>query len=221
MEKKDKIFIGVDEAGRGPLFGSVYTGAVILPDGEEEFDRSILKDSKKFSSEKKITDVFNYIIENCKYFSVDYSTQEEIDTLNILQATQRSMHKSIQSVVEKLMAEEDRLIDKTQLLKRIVILVDGNYFKPFTYFYNDSLYGINYECVIKGDSIHKEISAASILAKVSRDKYIKDFVENNPEYQEKYELLSNKGYGTKKHIEGIKQYGYSNFHRKSFKLKNI
>lgn len=221
MEKKDKIFIGVDEAGRGPLFGSVYTGAVILPDCEEEFDRSILKDSKKFSSEKKITDVFNYIIENCKYFSVDYSTREEIDTLNILQATQRSMHKSIQSVIEKLMAEEDRLIDKTPLLKRIVILVDGNYFKPFTYFYNDSLYGINYECVIKGDSIHKEISAASILAKVSRDKYIKDFVENNPEYQEKYELLSNKGYGTKKHIEGIKQYGYSKFHRKSFKLKNI
>ena len=221
MEKKDKIFIGVDEAGRGPLFGSVYTSAVILPECEEEFDRSILKDSKKFTSEKKINQVFDYIIDNCDYFSIDYSTQEEIDKFNILQATQRSMHKSIHNVIEKLMNSEERLIDKTSLLKSIVILVDGNYFKPFTYLYNDNLYGINHECVIKGDSIHKEISAASILAKVSRDKYIKEFIEENPDYQEKYELLSNKGYGTKKHIEGIKKYGYSEFHRKSFKLKNI
>tara|TARA_Y100000389_G_scaffold84002_1_gene80629 strand:+ start:2804 stop:3469 length:666 start_codon:yes stop_codon:yes gene_type:complete len=221
MEKKDKIFIGVDEAGRGPLFGSVYTSAAILPDCEEEFDRSVLKDSKKFTSEKKINQVFDYIIDNCHYFSIDYSTQEEIDKFNILQATQRSMHKSIHNVIEKLMNSEERLIDKTSLLKSIVILVDGNYFKPFTYLYNDNLYGINYECVIKGDSIHKEISAASILAKVSRDKYIKEFIEENPDYQEKYELLSNKGYGTKKHIEGIKKYGYSEFHRKSFKLKNI
>lgn len=221
MEKKDKIFIGVDEAGRGPLFGSVYTSAVILPEDEEEFDRSLLKDSKKFTSEKKINQVFDYIIDKCDYFSIDYSKQEEIDKFNILQATQRSMHKSIHNVIEKLMNSEERLIDKTSLLKSIVILVDGNYFKPFTYLYNDNLYGINHECVIKGDSIHKEISAASILAKVSRDKYIKDFIEENPDYQEKYELLSNKGYGTKKHIEGIKKYGYSEFHRKSFKLKNI
>lgn len=221
MEKKDKIFIGVDEAGRGPLFGSVYTSAVILPDCEEEFDRSVLKDSKKFTSEKKINQVFDYIIDNCHYFSIDYSTQEEIDKFNILQATQRSMHKSIHNVIEKLMNSEERLIDKTSLLKSIVILVDGNYFKPFTYLYNDNLYGINHKCVIKGDSIHKEISAASILAKVSRDKYIKEFIEENPDYQKKYELLSNKGYGTKKHIEGIKKYGYSEFHRKSFKLKNI
>ena len=90
------------------------------------------------------------------------------------------------------------------LLKQIVILVDGNYFKPFTYLYNDNLYPIQHKCIVKGDSLHKEISAASILAKVFRDKYIKDFVQENPEYQEKYGLLSNKGYGTKAHIDGIR-----------------
>ena len=224
MEEKGQIFIGVDEAGRGPLFGSVYTSAVILPENEEYFDRSLLKDSKKFTSEKKINQVSDYIIENCNHYSIDFSSEKEIDKYNILQATQRSMHKSVYNVIEQLMNNtdnEERAIDKIQLLKSILILVDGNYFKPFTYLYKDNLYGIQHECIVKGDSLHKEISAASILAKVSRDKYIKDFVNENPEYQERYKLLSNKGYGTKAHVEGIKQYGYSVFHRKSFKLKNI
>ena len=75
--------------------------------------------------------------------------------------------------------------------------------------------------MVKGDQLHKEISAASIIAKVERDNYIIDFVNKNPEYEERYNLLSNKGYGTKKHIEGIRKYGYSEFHRKSFKLKNL
>jgi ribonuclease HII len=134
------------------------------------------------------------------------------------------MHKSIYNVIEQIMNHPqniERQVDCHYLLNSIVILVDGNYFKPFTYLYNDNLYPIKYRCVIKGDSLHKEISAASILAKVSRDKYIKEFIQEHPEYQEKYGLLSNKGYGTKVHIEGIRQHGYSQFHRKSFKLKNI
>ena len=73
----------------------------------------------------------------------------------------------------------------------------------------------------KGDDLCKEISAASILAKVSRDKYIEDFIKENPEYDEKYGLLKNKGYGTKQHREGIKEFGYSPYHRKSFKLKSL
>jgi len=223
MNPQIKITIGVDEAGRGPLFGNVYTSAVVLPNDEEVFDRSILKDSKKFTSEKKINEVSKYIIENCEYSSVDYCTHDDIDKYNILQATQKSMHNSIRNVIDQIMKNdtEDNIQIKRQILKDITIRVDGNYFKPFTYLFNDELYAIKHECVIKGDSLHKEISAASILAKVSRDKYIKNFVEENPEYQEKYGLLSNKGYGTKAHIEGIKQHGYSPFHRKSFKLKNI
>ncbi len=224
MEEKRQIFIGVDEAGRGPLFGPVYTSAVILPENEEAFDKSILKDSKKFTSKKKINEANDYIIENCNYYSIDFSSEKEIDKYNILQATQRSMHKSIYNVIQQLMNNpdhEERAIEKSQILKSILILVDGNYFKPFTYLYKDNLYAIQYECIVKGDTLHKEISAASILAKVSRDKYIKDFVNENPEYEDRYKLLSNKGYGTKAHVDGIKIYGHSEFHRKSFKLKNL
>ena len=224
MAEKRPIIIGVDEAGRGPLFGPVYTGAVVLPENDELFNKSVLKDSKKFTSEKKINEVSDYIIQNCEYYSVDYCDHLEIDKYNILQATQRSMHKSVNNVIDKIINHPqniERGVDNHYLLRSIVILVDGNYFKPFTYLYNDNLYPIQYKCVIKGDSLHKEISAASIMAKVFRDKYIKGFVEENPDYQEKYGLLSNKGYGTKAHIEGIRQHGYSPFHRKSFKLKNI
>ena len=225
----ETIIIGVDEAGRGPLFGDVYTSAVILP--VDNFDRTILKDSKKYSSHKKIAEAYDYIIENCLSYSIDYMTHREIDKYNILQATQKSMHTSIRNVINvelekiKMNNAENNNINLRQIIKdffqKLLILVDGNYFKPFTYLYEDELYSIKYECVVKGDHLHKEISAASILAKVSRDKYITTFVEDNPEYEEKYKLSKNKGYGTKEHREGIKKYGYSEFHRKTFKLKEM
>ena len=85
--------------------------------------------------------------------------------------------------------------------------------------YNEKIHWVPYECVVKGDSIHKCISAASILAKVERDLYIKELCENEPQLNDYYDLLKNKGYGTKKHIEGIKLYGQSEYHRKTFKLK--
>lgn len=222
----ETIIIGVDEAGRGPLFGDVYTSAVILP--VDDFDRAILKDSKKYSSHKKITQAYDYIIENCLSYSIDFLTHREIDKYNILQATQKSMHISIRRVIN---AEIERVKRKNNhvssraivkdLFQKLLILVDGNYFKPFTYLYENELYSIKHRCVIKGDHLHKEISAASVLAKVSRDKYITSFVEDNPEYEEKYKLSKNKGYGTKEHREGIKKYGYSEFHRKTFKLKEM
>ena len=213
-EINETIVIGVDEAGRGPLFGKVYTSAVILP-SNENFDKSKLKDSKKFSSKKKIKEVFEYIKENCNYYGIDSADVDEIDKYNILQATQRSMHRSISQVITKLLETNN----DSNIFKKIIIYVDGNYFNTFKYFYNDCFHIISHECVIKGDSIHKEISGASILAKVSRDKYIEEFIEKNPEYDEKYGLLSNKGYAAKVHIDGIKKYGYSPYHRKSFKLK--
>ena len=103
MEDKKSIFIGVDEAGRGPLFGPVYVGAVVLPNNEEDFDKSILKDSKKFTSEKKINEASDYIIQNCEYYSVNSSNHEEIDKYNILQATQRSMHNCVHDIIEQIM----------------------------------------------------------------------------------------------------------------------
>jgi len=203
--------IGIDEAGRGPLLGRVYTSAVILP--EEGFDLTCLKDSKKFTSKKKITEVSNYIKEKALYYSISYSDENDIDTLNILGATIKSMKESAKHVITQYIEKND--------IRNIKLYVDGTNFKPL--FYNNNTYSlyIPYECVVKGDSIHKCISAASILAKVERDNYIENLCNKYPELDERYDLKKNKGYGTKKHIEGIKQYGYSEFHRKSFKLKSI
>ena len=215
----EEIIIGVDEAGRGPLFGDVYTGAVILPD-EDELDRTKLKDSKKFTSKKKIKEVFENIKEKCMFYGIDSANHEEIDKYNILQATQRSMHRSIHKVITKLIEYEiQNNTFELSLFNKIKICVDGNYFNTFKYFYNEQFYILNHICLVKGDDICKEISGASILAKVSRDQYIEKFIEENPEYDERYGLLSNKGYAAKVHIEGIKKYGYSPYHRKSFKLK--
>ena len=196
--------IGVDEAGRGPLLGRVYTAAVILSD---DFDVSLLKDSKKFTSEKKIKEAYDYIKENASYYHISYKDESYIDKVNILNATIKSMQESIYEVLNNYKND----------LNEVKIYVDGTQFKPC--FYEDKW--IPYECVIKGDSIHKCISAASILAKVERDEYIRNLCKEHPELQEKYGLLKNKGYGTKIHIEGIKKYGYSEYHRKSFKLKQL
>lgn len=216
----DNIIIGVDEAGRGPLFGRVYTGATTFY-FNNNIDKSSLKDSKKYTK-KKLIETHDYINNNISVICFDYADHKEIDKFNILQATQNSMHRCIYNlitqIIEKIKEKNEFNID---IFSKIKILVDGNYFKPFHYNYNNNIYFINHECIVKGDQLHKEISAASIIAKVERDNYIIDFIDKNPEYEEKYNLLSNKGYGTKKHIEGIRKYGYSDFHRKSFKLKNL
>lgn len=220
MESLSKpIIIGVDEAGRGPLFGRVYTSAVIL---NNKVDKTKLKDSKRFTSFKKIQEVYHHICENTEFYSIDFAEHDEIDKFNILQATQRSMHRSIRTIIDKLISSKhtiDTYESVDNILKSILILVDGNYFNSFKYFYNDQFYIIKHNTLVKGDDLCKEISASSILAKVSRDTYIVDIVNKYPEYNERYDFLKNKGYGTKKHREGIKQYGYTPFHRKSFKLK--
>lgn len=193
--------IGVDEAGRGPLLGRVYTAAVLLPD---DFDVSLLKDSKKFTSEKKIKEVYEYIKQNAKY-CITYQDEGYIDKVNILNATIKSMQQSVYGLLN------------TYDLSDVKIYVDGTQFKPC--FYKDKW--IPYECVIKGDTLHKCISAASILAKVERDEYIRELCKQQPVLDERYGLFKNKGYGTKIHIEGIRKYGYSEYHRKSFKLKHL
>ena len=190
LQNSDQIYIGVDEAGRGPLFGHVYTGAAILPPEDTDFDRSCLKDSKKFTSKKKIKEVFEYIKSNTEYYSINYADHEEIDKYNILQATQRSMHRCLHHIITKiitLFSERGAELD-TSIFEKIKILVDGNYFNTFKYFYEDKFYIINHECLVKGDALSKEISAASILAKVGRDEYIDEFIAENPEYDEMYNL---------------------------------
>lgn len=203
------IEIGVDEAGRGPLFGRVYVASVILPK-DMSFDHFKMKDSKKFHSKKKIQEVSEYIKENAIAWSVSYEDESTIDTINILQATQLSMHKSILKTIENNYTK-----DNTK--KKYKLLIDGNYFKPFT----DKTYLKHVEtldsvCIEGGDNKYTAIAAASILAKVARDQYIEELCELNPELDERYSILSNKGYGAKKHIEGIKEHGITIWHRRSF-----
>ena len=200
--------IGIDEAGRGPLFGRVYTAAVVLPKDKELFDHSLMKDSKKFTSKKKINEVYDYIKKNALAYNVSYEDENTIDKINILQATFKSMHNSIRNILQS------KPIDKK--IERL--LVDGNNFKPYTYLDNNHITQLNHICIEGGDNKYSSIAAASILAKVERDKYIEELCEKNPELEEKYGILKNKGYGTRKHIDGIKQYGITDFHRKTYGL---
>jgi ribonuclease HII len=204
------IEVGIDEAGRGPMFGRVYAGLAVLPKAKDDtFDHSLMKDSKKFHSKKKIEQVAEYIKMNALAWAVEYEDEETIDEINILQATQSAMHKCIKKVIQQ-------LTDCNT--ENILLLVDGNYFKPFTTINKSKtkLETIKYELVEGGDNKYTAIAAASILAKVERDKYIEELCLQNPELVEHYGIDSNKGYGSKKHMDGIRQHGITKWHRKTF-----
>lgn len=205
------VEIGIDEAGRGPMFGRVYAGAVVLPK-DDSFDHSSMKDSKKFHSKKKIEQVAEYIEKNAVAWAVEYEDEQTIDEINILQATQSAMHKAIKNVIGQLKAKEQTKIEN------MLLLVDGNYFKPYSTLNTakTKLETIKYQLVEGGDNKYTSIAAASILAKVHRDQYIDALCLQNPELVERYGIDSNKGYGSKKHMDGIKQYGITKWHRRTF-----
>jgi ribonuclease HII len=209
--------IGVDEAGRGPLFGRVYSAAVILPK-DDSFDHSKMKDSKKFHSKKKIKEVAEYIKSNAIAWYVSFADEKVIDEINILQATQKSMHDCIHEVrkqIKNMKNKEDmsEWIDYT-----FHLLIDGNYFNPIAVVNKNTnkLENIRHDMIEGGDNKYTSIAAASILAKVERDNYIEELCKENPELSEKYGIDSNKGYGAKKHIDGIKEHGITIWHRRSF-----
>ena len=208
LENSKYIYeIGVDEAGRGPLFGRVYAAAVILPN-ENDFDHSQMKDSKKFHSEKKIQKVAEYIKENALYYNVQYMDEKEIDNYNILRASQMAMGRAIKNILQKINQEK---------IHETIALIDGN--QKFMINYEDSSgSNINLKTIFveQGDNTYSNIAAASILAKVERDKYIAELCEENPYLVEKYGIQKNKGYGTKQHLQGIKDNGISPWHRKTF-----
>jgi ribonuclease HII len=205
--------IGVDEAGRGPLFGRVYTAAVVLPK-DNSFDHSRVKDSKKFNSKKKIQEAADYVKENAIAWYVSFEDEKVIDEINILQATQRSMHSSILETRKQVIG---KMKDNGSNYK-IELLIDGNYFNPITILNKTTskIETIPYTTIEGGDNKYTAIAAASILAKVERDKYIEDLCVLNPELIEHYGIDSNKGYGSKKHMDGIKQHGITKWHRKTF-----
>lgn len=196
--------IGVDEAGRGPMLGRVYSAAVILPKTNELFNHALMKDSKKFHSDKKIREVAVYIKANAIAWHVGFSTEQVIDKVNIRNATHKAMHEAIRGVLSK-----DEISYK--------LLIDGNDFTPFTRVNSDcSFTQISHICIEGGDNKYSSIAAASILAKVSRDTYIEELCLADSTLIERYDILNNKGYGTKKHMEGIQKFGITPYHRKSF-----
>ena len=200
-EDSEILEIGIDEAGRGPLFGRVYTGAVILPK-DVDFEFNKMKDSKKFSSVKKINEVAEYIKEKALAWSVTYNDEKVVDNINIRQSVLSSMHNSIKNVMDN---------DNEYLL-----LVDGNDFRPYMMFKDDEYLPVKHICIEGGDNKYCAIAAASILAKTERDKYIYELCEENPELKEKYGIDRNKGYGTKTHLDGIKNFGITKWHRKTY-----
>ncbi len=179
---------GVDEAGRGPLAGPVCAAAVILPAGAAIEG---LDDSKKLT-EKKRERLYDIIKQTAVAYSVAYGTLEEIETVNILEATYLAMNRAIEGLT----------------VKPDFALIDGNRVPR----------GIKIPCetIVKGDSKSMSVAAASVLAKVTRDRLMLEYDKKYPEYNFK----KHKGYGTKEHTELIKQYGPCEIHRLSF-LKNI
>ena len=197
----NKYEIGVDEVGRGPLFGRVYAAAVILPN---TFDTTKVKDSKKFTSEKKRKESYEYIKENAIAWGIGYEDEKIVDKINIKHATFSAMHKAI-SYVSKLDNSKD-----------YYILVDGNDYKPYLSLQNNEYREIQTTCIINGDNKYASIAAASILAKVERDQYIETLCNTYPKLDEYYGLRKNKGYGTKQHNLGINTYGITTYHRLSY-----
>ncbi len=186
IRKQYPVICGVDEAGRGPLAGDVYAAAVILDDGVLI---DYLNDSKKLS-EKRREELFDVIKKKAKAYCVATASVAEIDKLNILQATMLAMKRAVEGLG----------------LKPDLALIDGNKIPKLD---------CKAEYVIKGDAHSASIAAASVLAKVSRDRYMKDLAKKYPQYL----FEQHKGYGTKLHYEMLGKYGISDVHRKTFLKK--
>lgn len=212
--ENNKYELCIDEAGRGCLFGRVYIACVVLPKNEDEFSGVDIKDSKKFSSKKKLNEKADYIKQHALAWHVSFVESEEIDNTNILKSVMKGMHECIQ---ETMLKHQNNIEEKTTINDYIAV-IDGNYFTPYIRFDNnkDMITQLEHVTVEKGDGKYMGIAAASILAKTFRDNYVLEMCENYPELVSKYSLDSNMGYGTKKHRDGIEEYGITNHHRRSF-----
>ena len=179
---------GVDEAGRGPLAGPVCAAAVVLP---KDIIIEGINDSKKLT-EKMRDKLFDEIIEKAVSYSIEFVSPEVIDSINIKNATSLAMHNAVSNLD----------------VKPDFVIIDGN---------DNFEYDIPYRYVVKGDAKSQTIAAASILAKVSRDRLMIELAEKYPQYS----LEKHKGYGTKVHIEAIQKHGVSEIHRRSFMTDKV
>lgn len=199
--------IGVDEVGRGCLFGPVVSAAVLLPLSFDESDTlwKQIKDSKKVS-EKKRKILKEYIEKTAIYYSIGECSHTDIDKINILQASIKSMHIAINNAYKIAIDTNKPVFTK--------ILVDGTHFKPYIPPREDEY--IPHECIEQGDNVKLNIAAASILAKCYRDSYIEEGCIKNPEWNI-YDFSNNKGYGTAKHLKALNEFGVIDGHRMSYK----
>jgi ribonuclease HII len=191
----DMTEVGVDEVGRGCWAGPVVAAAVIW--GSVGMKDHLIKDSKKLSAKMK-NELDTYIKENAVAWAIAFIDNNEIDKKNILNATYDAMHACLGDVYAKKPFDH--------------ILVDGNRFMPFGVSHNH----IKHTCIIKGDDKYISIAAASIIAKVARDKYMADLAKDEKYAMYKWE--KNVGYGTAAHIHAIQEHGLCEYHRKSFKI---
>lgn len=222
-----RLEIGLDEAGRGPLFGRLFVGGVVLPfrggvGGEgavDDFRYDWMKDSKKFYSHQKRAEVAAYIRENALAYHVAFVEASEIDDINILNAVYKGMHECVREIAGQLRAKGLECGGGLWKEKEgMFLLVDGNLFEPVMEWNGATdRYEIpDFITVEGGDNKYCSIAAASILAKVAHDEYILGMCRDYPELETRYGLLKGMGYATKAHLEGIRKHGISQWHRRTF-----
>lgn len=200
IESESNILIaGVDESNRGGLIYDVVAACVVLPSIFPDDTYLKIKDSKKLSSKKR-RELSEYIKQHAITYGIGIATNDEIDSTNILNATMKAMHRAITEAYKKHEFQKVR--------------IDGPHFKCYVPPGFDKE-PIEHECIIKGDSKYLNIAAASIIAKDYHDTSFLKLIDDHPDL-EKYDLRNNQGYGTAKHLEAIKQYGITRFHRKTF-----
>ena len=211
----NRFEIGIDEAGRGPLFGRLYVAAAVLPK-DNTFQHEKMRDSKTIKSRKKIQEIAQYIKTNAIAWHIHYVDASVIDTINIRQSVLLAMHECAKQVIAQLNTIISEQSD--QFERDYMLLVDGNDFTPHMIYdeTTQSMREIMHETVEGGDNKYTCIAAASILAKNERDTYMEELCNKYPILNEMYGLAKNMGYGTKLHRDGIAQYGITQWHRKSY-----
>lgn len=198
MQSKQKVVVGVDEAGRGAFFSRIYSAVVVYnPDLKEDIKKNkiVIRDSKKMTPRQR-DQSYEFLVQHTM-FGIGYCDEKEIDEYGITKCNIWSMHRAL-----------DNLVCQFPELEIERILVDGVLFSPWR--------DVPFELVVKGENKHEEIAMASVIAKTSRDRFLIGLCEQFPELDEKYHIRNNKGYGTAKHIQGLKEHGKHDFHRQSF-----
>jgi ribonuclease HII len=210
--------IGIDEAGRGPLFGRLYVAACVLPkERDSGFHFEWMQDSKKIHSRKKMQELAEYIKTHSLAWYIHFVEADVIDTINIRQAVLMAMHECAKQVIAQLSSRSPQETPESHL-RDYMLFVDGNDFTPHMIFNPDTqtMEEIPFETVEGGDNKYAFIAAASILAKNERDTYIEELCNRYPILNERYGLAKNMGYGTQVHRDGIQTWGITQWHRKSY-----